>query len=87
MIYVYECDKCNSVIEKDFPFGKPEAYIKCDCGDRANRSFANTGFILKGGGWPGKYIGFGEKQKAKNEKAGKNMRKTWGEPPKLVDQR
>ena len=87
MIYSYECDRCNSIIEMDFPFGKPKEKVKCECGNLAYRNFSSAGFILKGDGWPGKYVGFGEKQKKKNEKAGKNMRKTWGEPPKLVDQR
>jgi len=89
MIYVYECDKCDCTIEMDFPFGKAKEKVKCGCGRMAHRSFASAGngFILKGSDWPGKYNGFGEKQKKKNERAGKNMRKTWGEPPKLVDQR
>jgi predicted nucleic acid-binding Zn ribbon protein len=87
MIYVYVCEKCDCVIEKDFPFGKPKESVTCECGEKAHRDFANGGFLLKGNGWPGKSLNFGEKQKAKNEKAGKNMRKTWGEPPKLVDQR
>lgn len=87
MTYRYVCESCGSVIDRDFPFGKPKEFVKCKCRARANRSFENAGFQLRGDGWAGKNIGFGEKQKKKNEKAEKNMRKTWGEQPKLVDQR
>jgi predicted nucleic acid-binding Zn ribbon protein len=86
MIYRYVCESCGSVLDRDFPFGKAAKFVTCKCKAKANRSFENAGVQLKGNWWPSKTNDFGEKQKKKNEKAGKNMRKTWGEQPKLVNQ-
>ncbi len=69
--YSYYCEKCDSVFDKDFDFGKAPNNVKCDrCNTDCKRSYDSCSFVLKGGGWPGKSMKFNKEQTDKNINAG-----------------
>jgi len=87
MTYEYFCEKCETVLEADFPFGKAPKKIDCECGESCERFYGDMNFILKGGGWPSKKISFNKEMSDRNAKAGERMRGTWeGTQPKLKEQ-
>lgn len=61
MIYGYSCP-CGEKIDAWFEMGKAPKTVKCSCGKRAKRDYTASrgGFLLKGGGWPGKELSMGE---------------------------
>jgi len=87
-IYEYYCEKCDALIEMEFPFAQNPRSVKCECGDDAQRYLGGDfQFILKGSGWPGKTNRLNREMTKRNEDAGSRMRGTWGDSvPKLVDQ-
>lgn len=74
MTFEYRCEKCG-IIEKDFPIGKADGEVPCDCGATAKRHYGSMSFVLKGGGWPGKSISMNREMTSRNEAAGRRMRK------------
>jgi putative FmdB family regulatory protein len=82
MTYDYQCSECGIAFEEQFPIGKAEKSVPClECGSQSKRIFTSCNFILKGGGWPSKKISFNEEMTARNETAGRNMRKEHGDGP------
>ena len=56
-IYEYSCPKCMIIMEHDFPFGKPKAFVKCpDCDAKIEQHWAGREIAVrfKGAGWTGK---------------------------------
>lgn len=85
-LYDFQCEKCGEIVEVNFPLGKAPKKVSCNCGGEAPRYYGSVGFILKGNGWPSQTMKRKEEGTAKNEAAGRRMRKSHT-PPKLVDQR
>lgn len=60
MIFCYKCISCGNKLELNFPVGRaPKEYYCTKCNSLGmQRDFVseNVGFILVGGGWPGKTI-------------------------------
>ena len=58
--YIFECDTCHIQKELVFSINKCPKFVKClekDCNGLMQKVITGgTGFILKGGGWPGKDI-------------------------------
>jgi putative FmdB family regulatory protein len=84
--YEFECEACQGVFEKEYPFGKAPMSVKCECGRMAARHFGGVGFVLKGGDWPSQTQRRKAEGLANNEAAGRRMRGSH-QAPKLVDQR
>jgi predicted nucleic acid-binding Zn ribbon protein len=60
MTYDYKCCKCKTVKEVTFKniAEKEKSVVVCECGYIMKQTFNNGhgGFVLLGGGWPGKSI-------------------------------
>lgn len=51
MIYEYECQKCEKILEIEQKISE-EPLDKCpECGHVIKRIISNTSFVLKGKGW------------------------------------
>lgn len=46
----YRCRECGEMFEVRQPIDA-EPTAECECGGTADRVYAATGFVLKGGGW------------------------------------
>ncbi len=74
MRYGYSCKKCGD-FDRTFPIGQAPDVEKCPvCGNKSKRTFS-CNFVLKGGGWPSRTVAMDRAMTAKNERAGKRMRK------------
>ena len=87
MRYNYFCSKCDTVFSLEYPFGKAPRTVACEkCKNLSERYIDGVNFILKGtSGFPSKALKMKNEQTAKNERAGKKMRKTWANSIKRVD--
>jgi putative FmdB family regulatory protein len=68
MLYEYECDKCETRMERSCPMGKAPKAVKCtSCGGRARRVFSSPAIGIDGR--VNKTGGFGEEMKRRNKAA------------------
>jgi len=79
MIYEYQCKTCSTVFERDFPMGKAEPQVACECGADAKRKFSVGCLQVNGAGNPSNADAFNREMTARNERAGKRMRKEHGD--------
>ena len=78
MLFDYKCKECETCFELDFPIGKADGEVPClveGCDGTAKRAFLSMTFQLKGGGWAKKGARLNTEMTARNERAGKRMRK------------
>jgi putative FmdB family regulatory protein len=75
MRYGFHCGECGLDIEQSLKIGTAPESVECpECGEQAKRVFS-CNFELAGGGWPSKGLSLDREMTAKNERAGKRMRK------------
>lgn len=83
MIYQYFCEKCEKILEVDFPFGKSKSTIKCDCGEISSKYYGEIGIVFRGDGWSSKDMKIDKQMEERNKKAKRKTRDNH-HSPKIV---
>ena len=72
-VYEFQCPECGETFDRTLRLANRNDPQECKCGAQASKQISAVGFILKGGGWPGKAMKVNRQMATRQNKLAKRF--------------